>query len=90
LSQKHPAFKEKPFLLKASDRIKYFETTEDKLLEIYRLVHEEGSSKYQYDITEGTFRVKDYINFINREDVKKEVKEFERRKKEAQKTVPIP
>ncbi len=90
LSQKHPAFKEKPFLLKASDRIKYFETTEDKLLEIYRLVHEEGSPKYQYDITEGTFRVKDYIDFINREDVKREVKEFERRKMEAQKTVPIP
>lgn len=90
LSQKHPAFKEKPYLLVASDRIKYVETTEDKLLEIYRLVHEEGSPKYQYDITEGVFRVKDYIDFISRDDVQEGVKEFERRKREAQKKVPVP
>ena len=90
LSQKHPAFKDRPFLLESSDRIKYVETTEDKLLEIYRLVHEEGSLKYQYDITEGRFHVKDFVEFVNREDVKRGAEEFRRKKMEAQKTVPVP
>jgi allophanate hydrolase subunit 1 len=89
-SQRHPAFKDKPFLLMASDRIKYVETTEDKLLEIYKLVHEEASSKYQYKITESVFKVKDWLNFINREDIKAEVREFEKRKREAQKVVKVP
>jgi len=90
LSQKHPIFKDRPYLLQPGDRIVYVETTEDKLLEIYKLVHEEGSSAYKYDITEETFHVKDYIEFINREDIIEEVKEFEKRKREAQKTVPVP
>lgn len=90
LAQRHAAFKNRPFLLQASDRIKYVEVNEDRLLEIYRLVHEEASPRYQYDITEGTFYVKDYVKFINREDVKKEVEEFKRRKIEAQKRVPVP
>lgn len=90
LSQKHPSFKKRPFLLQSSDRIKYIEINEDRLLEIYYLIHEEGSPKYQYSIEKGTINVKDYLEFINREDVKKEAEEFERRKNEAKKRVPIP
>jgi len=90
LSQKHEAFKERPYLLQASDRIKYYETDEEKLLDIYSAVHEEGSPRFRYEIEEQIFRVKDWIEFVSREDVKREVMEFERRKREAQKKVPIP
>jgi len=90
LAQKHPAFKDRPFLLQASDRIKYYEISEDKLLEIYRLVHEEASPKFMYEIEVQEFRVKDYIEFLNREDVKEGVKEFTKRKREAQKKIKVP
>lgn len=90
LSQKHEAFRERPYLLQASDRIKYYEIEEEKLLDIYKAVHEEGSSRYRYQIEEQVFRVKDWIDFINRDDVKREVQEFEKRKREAQKKIPIP
>ncbi|GBC69602.1 Kinase A inhibitor [archaeon HR01] len=90
LAQAHPDFKESPYLLKYSDRIKYVEVPEEKLLDIYKAVHEEHSSRFRYDIREERFRVKDWLNFVRREDVQEEVKEFERRKREAQKTVPVP
>jgi len=89
-SQRHPAYKERPFLLQSSDRIVYYEISEDKLLEIYRLVHEEVSPTFTYTIEHSRFKVKDWLNFINRSDVIEEVKEFERRKREAQKRVPVP
>jgi urea carboxylase len=90
ISQKHPAFKEKPFLLQSSDRIVYYEISEDKLLEIYELVHEEGSSKYIYSIEQSVFKVKDWLNFVSRADVRAEVEEFMRKKKEAQKSIQVP
>jgi hypothetical protein len=39
---------------------------------------------------EEIFRVKDWLNFIERDDIKEEVREFEMRKREAQKKVPVP
>jgi len=68
----------------------YVEVPEEKLLDIYKAVHEEHSPRFRYDVKEERFRVKDWINFIEREDVKEEVREFERRKREAQKRVPVP
>jgi allophanate hydrolase subunit 1 len=90
LAQAHPDYRESPYLLKYSDRIKYVEVPEEKLLDIYKAVHEEHSPRFRYDVKEERFRVKDWINFIEREDVKEEVREFERRKREAQKRVPVP
>ncbi|MEM2591473.1 MAG: carboxyltransferase domain-containing protein [Thermofilaceae archaeon] len=90
LAQAHPDFRDTPFLLKYSDRIKYVEVAEEELLDIYRAVHEEHSPRFRYDIREEHFRVKDWLNFVQREDVQEEVREFEKRKREAQKTVPIP
>ncbi len=90
LSQAHPDYRESPYLLRYSDRIKYIEVPEDKLLDIYKAVHEEHSSRFRYDIREERFRVKDWINMINREDIKEQVREFERRKREAQNNVPVP
>lgn len=90
LAQAHPAFKDRPFLLQASDRIRYVEVSEDRLLEIYRLVHEEKSPAYVYSIKEERFQVSKWLEFVNREDVKEGVRQFEARKREAQKSVPVP
>ncbi|MEM3031874.1 MAG: carboxyltransferase domain-containing protein [Nitrososphaerota archaeon] len=90
LAQAHPDYRDSPYLLKYSDRIKYQEVPEEKLLDIYRAVHEEHSPRFRYYIKEERFRVRDWINFVNREDVQEEVREFEKRKREAQKTVPVP
>jgi len=91
LGQLHPAFKDRPFLLQSSDRIRYVETTEEKLQEIYRSVHVEGSSTaYAYDIKEGVFRVSDWLEFANRDDVREEVKRFDQTKRTAQGKVSSP
>ncbi|MDW8084461.1 MAG: carboxyltransferase domain-containing protein [Candidatus Caldarchaeum sp.] len=90
LAQLHPDFKNSPFLLKYSDRIKYQEVPEEKLLDIYKAVHEEHSPRFSYEIREERFRVKDWLNFVRQEKVQEEVKEFEARKRRAQKSVPVP
>ena len=54
-------------------------------------MHVEGSSSaYAYDIEEGVFKVSDWLEFVNREDVREEVKRFEETKRVAQKKVPVP
>jgi len=90
LAQKHEAFKSRPFLLQSTDRIKYVEIEEEKLLDIYKAVHEEGSPRYKYDISEGIFKVKDYINFLSDETVQRELREFEMKKAEAKKRIVVP
>jgi hypothetical protein len=91
LGQLHPAFKYRPFLLQSSDRIRYVETSEERLQEIYRSVHVEGSSAaYEYDIKEGVFKVSDWLEFVNRDDVREEVKRFEETKRAAQREVSSP
>ena len=91
LGQLHPAFKDRPFLLQSSDRIRYVETSEERLQEIYRAVHVEGSSAaYRYDIKEGVFKVSDWLEFVNRDDVREEVKRFDETKRAAQRKVPSP
>ncbi len=90
LAQAHPDYRDSPYLLKYSDRIKYVEVPEEKLLDIYKAVHEEHSPRFSYEIREEIFRVKDWLNFIERDDIKEEVREFEMRKREAQKKVPVP
>lgn len=90
LSQKHPDFRDKPFLLDASDQIRYVETTTEKLLDIYDAVHVEGSSSFRYKIEEKRFSVKEYFNFISRDDVRREKEAFDRAKSEAQKSISLP
>jgi len=68
-SQKHELFKESPTFFKAGDRIRFHETTEEEVLEIHRLVHEEA--KYTYDIKYGKFKVKDWLTFYNSAPVQK-------------------
>lgn len=73
-AMKHPQFKEGPFLYRNADRIRFYETSEEEILDIYKHVHEK--TDYEYDIEEGQIIVKDYIEWLNREDVKKETEDY--------------
>ena len=73
-SQKHELFKESPTFFKAGDRIRFHETTEEEVLEIHRLVHEEA--KYTYDIKYGKFKVKDWLTFYNSAPVQNGMKDL--------------
>jgi allophanate hydrolase subunit 1 len=79
-SMKHPQFKDGPFLYKNADRIKFYEVTEKEILDIYEHVH--NKTDYKYEIEEGQIVVKDYLNWLNSEEVKKGAEEF--RKKQAE------
>lgn len=85
-SQKHPLFKESPTFFKAGDRIRFYETTEEEVLKIHRLVHEE--TKYDYDIKYGKFVVKDWLEFYNSEAVQKGMKQLLARQEEGVKAAP--
>jgi allophanate hydrolase subunit 1 len=85
-SQKHPLFKESPTFFKAGDRIKFYESTEEEVFKIHRLVHEEA--KYDYDIKYGKFVVKDWLVFYNSEAVQKGMKELLAKQEAGVKTAP--
>lgn len=85
-SQKHPLFKETPFLYRSADRIKFHEVTEDEILYIFEHVHNE--TDYQYDITEDKISVKEYLEFYNSEEVQKGAKEFQEKQREGTRTAP--
>lgn len=85
-SQKHPLFKESPFLYRSADRIKFHEVTEEEILYIFEHVHNE--TDYQYDITEDKISVKKYLEFYNSEEVQKGAKEFQEKQREGTRTAP--
>ncbi len=85
-SQKHKMFKESPVLFRARDIVQFVPLDrEEDLLEIHRLVHEEG--KYDYKvITYATFSAKKYANFLA--SVKEEADEFKKKQAEAMAAAP--
>ena len=85
-SQKHPLFKDSPFLYKSADRIRFFEVTEKDILDIFEHVH--NKTDYQYQIKEDQILVKDYLSFYNSDEVQKGAREFQEKQKEATKTAP--
>lgn len=85
-TQKHPLFKETPFLYRSADRIKFHEVTEEEILYIFEHVHNE--TDYQYDITEDKISVKEYLKFYNSEEVQKGAKEFQEKQREGTRTAP--
>jgi len=85
-SQKHPLFRESPFLYRSADRIKFHETTEEEILKIYEHVHDK--TDYKYEIEEGKIVVKEYLDFYNSEEVQKGAQELKRKQEEAKKTAP--
>lgn len=70
----HPQFKETPFLYRNADRIKFYEVSEEEVLDIHDRVH--NKNEYTYDIEEGEIVVKDYIEWLNSDQIKKETEIF--------------
>jgi len=85
-AQKHPMFKNSPFLYQNADRVKFHEVSEEEVIEIYKHVHEK--TDYVYQIDEGSVVVKDYISFISSEIVKEEVKKLKEKQSEGVKKAP--
>lgn len=79
-AMKHPQFRENPCLYRNADRIKFHEVSEAEVLKIYEHVHDK--TDYKYEIEEGQIVVKDYINWLQSEQIQKEAAEF--RKKQAE------
>ncbi len=84
--QKHPLFKESPFLYTSADRIKFHETTEEEILNIYKHVHDK--TDYKYEIEEGKIVVKEYLDFYFSEEVQKGIQELKHKQEEAKKIAP--
>lgn len=85
-AQKHPLFKNSPFLYKNGDRVQFHEVTEKEVLDIFEHVHEK--TDYVYQIEEGEIVVKDYIAFINSPEVVKGTAEFQAKQAEGTKKAP--
>lgn len=85
-AQKHPLFKDSPFLYKSADRVNFFEVTEEEVLDIYKHVHEE--TDYEYQIEEGEVSVKEWLDFYNSDEVQKATKELHKKQEEGTKKAP--
>ena len=80
-SMKHPQFKDTPFLYRNADRIKFYESTEKEVVEIYDHVH--NKTDFKYDIEEGTIIAKDYVKWLHSEEIEKEANEFNKKRIES-------
>ncbi len=85
-SQKHPLFKETPFLYRNGDRIKFHEVKEAEILNIYEHVHDK--TDYEYEIEQGKILVKDYISFVKSKTVVDGIAEFKEKQAEGAKIAP--
>lgn len=64
---KHPIFKDGPFLYRNADRVRFHETSEKEILDIYKHVHEK--TDYEYQIKKDVIKAKDYLEWFNSEEV---------------------
>jgi urea carboxylase len=81
--QKHPAFREAPWLLRPFDRIQFTHVTKDELEEIRREIVE-GTYRFKINPYE-VFNVKGYFDFLG--SIREEVDAFRRRQQEASKDI---
>jgi len=66
-NQKHPMFKDGPFLYRPADRVRFHETTEEEILYIFEHVHHQ--TDYEYKTETGKIVVKDYLAWYNSDEV---------------------
>jgi allophanate hydrolase subunit 1 len=85
-SQKHPMFKDGPFLYRNADRVRFHEVSEKEVLEIYDHVH--NKTDYTYEIEEDEIVAKDYIAWFQSDEVQKGRQELKEKQAEAAKTAP--
>jgi len=84
---KHPMFKDGPFLYRNTDRVRFHETTEKEVLEIYGHVHEKFD--YEYNIEQGEIKAKDYLKWYNSEDIQKGMKKLKAKQAVGVKKAPL-
>ncbi|MDD3874972.1 MAG: carboxyltransferase domain-containing protein [Methanosarcina sp.] len=80
-AMKHPQFKDTPFLYRNADRIKFYESTEKEVVEIYDHVH--NKTDYKYNIEEGKIVAKDYVKWLHSEEIEKEAQAFNKKRVES-------
>jgi len=81
--QKHPAFKEAPWLFRPFDRIQFTAVAHDELEEVYREVAD-GTYRFKINSYE-VFSLKDYSNFL--ESIREETEAFRKRQREASRDI---
>lgn len=84
---KHPMFKDGPFLYRNTDRVRFHETTEKEVLEIYGHVHEKFD--YEYNIEQGEIKAKDYLKWYNSEDIQTGMKKLKAKQAVGVKEAPL-
>ncbi len=84
---KHPMFKDGPFLYRNADRVRFHETTEKEVLEIYGHVHEKFD--YEYIIDQGEIKAKDYLKWYNSEDIQTGMKKLKAKQAVGVKEAPL-
>jgi len=85
-SQKHPMFKDGPFLYRPADRVRFHETTEADILHIHEHVH--NKTDYNYQTESGKIVVKDYLAWYHSAEVQKSINELKAKQAEGVKKAP--
>ena len=80
-------FKDGPFLYRNTDRVRFHETTEKEVLEIYGHVHEKFD--YEYNIEQGEIKAKDYLKWYNSEDIQTGMKKLKAKQAVGVKEAPL-
>ena len=83
---KHPIFKDGPFLYRNADRVKFHETTEKEVVDIYGHVHDK--TDYEYQIEQGQIKAKEYLQWYNSEDIQSGMKALKSKQAEGVKKAP--
>jgi urea carboxylase len=83
---KHPIFKNGPFLYRNADRVRFHETTEKEVVEIYAHVHEK--TDYEYQIEQGRISAKAYLQWYNSPEVQEGMQALKAKQAEGVKKAP--
>ena len=83
---KHPIFKDGPFLYRNADRVRFHETTEKEVVEIYAHVHEK--TDYEYQIEQGRISAKAYLQWYNSPEVQTGMQALKAKQAEGVKKAP--
>ena len=83
---KHPMFKDGPFLYRNADRVRFHETSEKEVVEIYAHVHEK--TDYTYETETGRIKAKEYMDWLDTPEVRAATRELKAKQDEGVKIAP--
>lgn len=85
LQGRNAVFRQNPLLLRAGDRVKFDQVTEEELLKLFEDVH---GDRYRYGIEESPFDVGAYLDWLP--TIREESEERRQRREEAAAATPVP